>query len=254
MSVNPVPVPETTPLPPHGVLPEFYGGAGERRDYINKLFDEAAPDYDWVSGVMSLWSDRFYRRDVLRRAGLLGGMDFLDVATGTGLMVRAAIESGATPERITGVDPSAGMLAQNRHHPAVTLREGIGEALPVAESSQDVVCIGYALRHVEDLNRLFAEFHRVLRPGGKLLILEIARPKSRWGLALLRFNMKTLLPRIAWLRRRNASTLRLMEYYWATIEACVPPDTILAAMQRAGFKSVSRKTTGPVLSEYLAER
>ena len=59
-----------TPLSPHRPLSEFYAAPAARQDFVNELFDEAAPDYDWVSGMMSFWSDRFYRRDALRKAGL----------------------------------------------------------------------------------------------------------------------------------------------------------------------------------------
>ena len=244
------------PLSPHRPLSEFYSAPAARQGFVNELFDEAAPDYDWVSGMMSFWSDRFYRKDALRKAGLTGGMKLLDVASGTGLMIKAALELGVAPAQITGVDPSRGMLAQNRErNPAtVTLLEGKGENLPGAEAAFDFVSMGYALRHVEDLRKLFDEFHRVLRPGGRVLILEITRPKSAVALSLMRFYMQKIVPRIGWLRRRNKSTAKLMQYYWATIEECVPPAVILSALEASGFKNVKRTTTGAVLSEYTAER
>ena len=242
------------PLSPHRPLAEYYPTPAARQDFINHLFDEAAPDYDWVSGVMSFGSDQFYRRDALRKAGLKPGMRMLDVASGTGLMVKAALELGVAPALVTGVDPSQGMLAQNRQHHPVTLLEGKGEALPCADASFDFVSMGYALRHTEDLHKLFSEFRRVLRPGGRILILEITRPKSAVALCLIRFYMQTLVPRLGWLRRRNRSTAKLMQYYWTTIEECVPPAVILAALAASGLGNVKRTTTGAVLSEYAAQR
>jgi len=244
----------TAPLSPHRPLSEFYPESVARQSFVNELFDEAAPDYDWVSGLMSFGSDRFYRRDALRRAGLQGGMRLLDVASGTGLMIKAALELGVDPARVTGVDPSRGMLARNRERNPVTLLEGRGEALPCADSTFDFVCMGYALRHVEDLRQLFGEFRRVLRPQGRILILEITRPTSQAALHLMRFYMQTLLPGVGWLRRRNRSTAKLMQYYWATIAECVPPAVILSALEGCGFGNVKRTTTGKVLSEYVAER
>jgi demethylmenaquinone methyltransferase/2-methoxy-6-polyprenyl-1,4-benzoquinol methylase len=114
--------------------------------------------------------------------------------------------------------------------------------------------MGYALRHVEDLGRLFAEFRRVLRPGGKVLILEITRPTNPVTLPLIRFYMQQLVPRIGWLRRRNKSTVKLMQYYWATIAECVPPAVILSALEAGGFKNVKRVVRNGILSEYVAER
>src|SRR5882724_6076830 len=243
-----------TPLSPHRPLSEFYSAPAARQSFVNDLFDEAAPDYDWVSGMMSFGRDQIYRREALKRAGLTTGMRLLDVATGTGLMIKAALELGVNPANVTGVDPSRGMLAENRKRNPVTLLEGTGEALPCADATFDFICMGYALRHVEDLRKLFGEFHRVLRPGGKILILEITRPKSAVALHLMRLYMQKLVPRLGWLRRRNKSTAKLMQYYWATIEECVPPAVILSALEAGGFKNVRRTTTGAVLSEYVARR
>lgn len=242
------------PLSPHRPLPEFYPETAVRQDYVNELFNEAAPDYDWVSGMMSMWSDRFYRRDALRRGGLQRGMQYLDVASGTGLMIKAALELGVDPAHVTGVDPSRGMLAQNRQRNPVKLLEGKGEALPCADASVDFVSMGYALRHVEDLNVLFKEFHRVLRPGGRVLILEITKPTNPVAYRFMRFYMYHVLPRVGWFRRRNKSTLKLVEYYWATIAECVPPGVIISALEASGFRNVKRIITGKVLSDYVAER
>ena len=243
-----------SPLSPHRPLAEYYPAPASRQDFVNHLFDEAAPDYDWVSGMMSFGSDQFYRRDALRKAGLKPGMRLLDVASGTGLMVKAALELGVEPALVTGVDPSHGILAENRKRYPVTLLEGNGEALQCSDASFDFVTMGYALRHTEDLNQLFAEFRRVLRPGGRVLILEITRPKNTVALRLMRFYMQSIVPRLGWLRRRNRSTAKLMQYYWTTIEECVPPAVILAALAASGLKNVKRTTTGAVLSEYVAER
>jgi demethylmenaquinone methyltransferase/2-methoxy-6-polyprenyl-1,4-benzoquinol methylase len=243
-----------TLLSPHRPLPEFYAVPAARQDFVNELFDEAAPDYDWVSGMMSFGRDKLYRREALKRAGLTSGMRLLDVASGTGLMIKAALELGVDPALVTGVDPSRGMLAENRKRNPVTLLEGTGEALPCADASFDFVCMGYALRHVEDLGKLFGEFRRVLRPDGRILILEITRPTNPVALPLIRFYMQQLVPRIGWLRRRNKSTVKLMQYYWATIAECVPPETILSVLKVGGFKNVKRDVSNVVLSEYAAQR
>lgn len=244
----------TPPLAPHPPLSGFYAAPESRGVFVNGLFDEAAPDYDWVNGLMSFGTDRKYRRLALQQAGLKPGMRLLDVATGTGLMIRAALELGLDPAHVAGVDPSSGMLAQNRRHNPVTLLEGRGERLPFPDATFDFVSMGYALRHVEDLRVLFAEFRRVLRPEGKVLILEITRPATWVGLKLMQFGMCRLLPAICWLRRTNRATPKLVEYYWATIAECVPPEVILAALNSQGFHDVRRTTTGPVLSEYSARR
>ena len=73
-----------------------------------------------------------------------------------------------------------------------------------------------------------------------MLILEITRPTNPVALPLIRFYMQKLVPRIGWLRRRNKSTVKLMQYYWATIQECVPPKVIITALADSGFKNVKR--------------
>jgi demethylmenaquinone methyltransferase/2-methoxy-6-polyprenyl-1,4-benzoquinol methylase len=246
--------PPAAPLAPHAPLKEFYTAPAERPQFVNELFDQAAPDYDWLSGLLSLWTDRSYRRQALRRAGLKPGMKLLDVATGTGLVVKAALELGLPPSDICGVDPSQGMLAQNRARNPVTLLQGRGEKLPFPDASFDFVTMGYALRHVEDLHLLFSELRRVLRPEGRVLVLEITRPQSRIGFGLMQWFMRRLLPKLVLWRKRSASSARLLEYYWVTIAECVPPAVILAALNAEGWRDVRRVTFGPLLSEYVARK
>jgi len=243
--------PGGTPIPPHRPLTEFYRAPDERRQFLNELFDGAAGDYNWMSGALSFWTDRKYRVTALRNAGLRQGMKMLDVATGTGLVVQAALDIGLGVQDIVGLDPSAGMLAENRRTTGVQLIQGRGEALPFADGTFDFLSLGYALRHVEDLMELFGEFRRVLRPGGRVLILEISRPSSRPAFAAMGFYMRRVLPLLMRWRRRPAEASRLLEYYWATISECVPPGVILDALTRTGLQCDRRRFPGGVLNEYL---
>jgi len=152
---------------------------------------------------------------------------------------------------VVGLDPSAGMLRENQKRRAISLVQGLGEHLPFAEASFDFISMGYALRHVEDLNVLFREFHRVLKPGGRVLILEITRPESRLGFALGGFYIGRVLPAMTRWITRNEDAGRLLQFYWATIAECVPPETILEALAASGLTEVARKKTGSMLSDYM---
>ena len=146
------------------------------------------------------------------------------------------------------------MLEENRKHRSLQLVQGFGEALPFRQATFDFIVMGYALRHVEDLAALFAEFDRVLRKPGQVLILEITRPSSRLGIALMRFYLQKLLPILARSTTRSQESAQLMKYYWATIAECVPPASILSALSKAGFRAVERKTRAGILSEYLGTK
>jgi demethylmenaquinone methyltransferase/2-methoxy-6-polyprenyl-1,4-benzoquinol methylase len=201
---------------------------------------------------MSLGSGALYRRQALERLGLRPGMAVLDVATGTGLVARAAAElTGGSG--VIGLDPSRGMLDEARRAASVPLVQARGEALPFPDARFDALSMGYALRHVSDVFAAFREYHRVLRPGGRVLILEISRPASRTGLWLARLYLKRLLPLVTRLGTGSASAQRLMDYYWDTIERCVAPEAILEALRRSGFEA-TRRVQGGLLSEYVGTK
>jgi len=114
--------------------------------------------------------------------------------------------------------------------------------------------MGYALRHVPDLETAFCEYHRVLRPGGRLLVLEITAPTSRLGRALSGLYLARVVPALTRAATGSADAESLTRYYWDTIVECVPPDVILQALRGAGFHDARRHVLGRLLSEYAASR
>src|SRR4051794_22753257 len=101
---------ELAPLPPHPVIKNYYDNAPRKREFLREIFDQTACDYDKLENVLALGSGRWYRRQALRRAGLVESMRVLDVASGTGLVAREAIGIVGPRGRVFGVDPSIGML------------------------------------------------------------------------------------------------------------------------------------------------
>ena len=229
-------------------LPGYFEDERSRREFVDALFDLTARDYDFVERLLGLGSGRRYRRDALRRAGLEPGMRMLDIATGTGLVAREALELGGM---VVGLDPSVGMIgeAQRLSFPLV---RGLGEELPFRDACFDFVCMGFALRHVADIDVLFQEMRRVLMPGGTACILEITQPANRFVAAPLRVFMTRIVPAVARAARRDGAAL--MRFYWDTIEACVSPGTILASLERAGFASPTRNVGFGIFSEYVARK
>jgi len=239
------------PTAPHPVLKKYYESEGDRQAFVTALFDGGARYYDWVCGMASLGSGQFYRRWVLARSGLGGGMELLDVATGTGLVARAALRILREPGAVIGLDPSRGMLEQARKALSVPLVQGTVEALPFEDDHFDFLSMGYALRHVADLGVAFRECRRVLKPGGRLLVLEISRPRSTIGRWLLRGYFQKVLPLITRLSTGSVQAELLMKYHWDTIAECVPPVTILEFLRASGFVEVECRVRGGLLSEYI---
>ena len=243
-----------TPLPPHPHLDRYYDSETKRPRVVSDMFDEGAPYYEWICNVMSFGTGERYRRQALRDAGLEPGMRVLDVATGTGLVLRSASDIAGPSGCAIGLDPSGGMLRQCRKRCRTSLVQGRGEDLPFPSASFDMVSMGYGLRHVADLRALFAEYERVLNPNGRLLVLEITRPQSAIGRWLNRLYLSSVVPGLTRIGTRAPGATLMMEYFWDTIETCVPPDVILGALRDGGFADATRRVTGGVLSEYVGTK
>jgi demethylmenaquinone methyltransferase/2-methoxy-6-polyprenyl-1,4-benzoquinol methylase len=240
------------PLLPHPPLTRYYQDGHARRGWVDRMFDSTARHYDWINRVMSFGSGVWYRREALKRVGVGPGAAVLDVCVGTGLVARAAHALVGPTGRVVGLDASLGMLFAAQRVLPFPLVQGYVERLPLADQSFDFVTMGYALRHVADLRAVFAEYRRVLRPGGRLLILEFSRPQSRLRYRAVRFYLRTVVPAVARLGGRDARTI--MRYFWDTIESCVPPETILAALAAAGLAEPARFVQADLFSEYSATR
>jgi demethylmenaquinone methyltransferase/2-methoxy-6-polyprenyl-1,4-benzoquinol methylase len=245
--------PRTAPRAPITLLAQYWSDEGSRRRYTDGLFDGTAGDYDFVENLLGLGTGPWYRRSALARAGLGPGMQVLDVATGTGLVAREALRLVGPSGRVVGLDPSSGMLAQAAGL-ALPLVRGLGERLPFATDRFDFVSMGFALRHVSDLEGLFLEMHRVLKPGGTACILELSRPPSGLVAGPLAFFMTRVVPVVAWPFGRRRQARALMQFYWDTIDACVPPGEVLEALRRAGFAAPKRGVAIGMFSEYVGRK
>jgi demethylmenaquinone methyltransferase/2-methoxy-6-polyprenyl-1,4-benzoquinol methylase len=216
------------------------------------MFDTTAPDYDHIEAIFAWGSGSRYRRQALLRAGLKPGMKVLDVGVGTGLLAAQACILTGDAALVTGVDPSSGMMAAAKLPDTMALMEGRAEALPFPDNHFDFLSMGYALRHVSDLAVAFAQFERVLKPGGRLCILEITQAQNRFGRWLLKNYMRSVLPFLARFVSKQKDTATIWRYHWDSIEACVPPDQVVGALGAAGLTQVKRHLELGVFSEYQA--
>lgn len=242
---------------PHVPLTDYYSDEQARAGFVRDMFDSTAEDYDRMESVLGFGTGKWYRGQALVRAGLQAGMRVADVGVGTGLVAQAAARIVGDACLVTGIDPSPGMMANAKVPPGVELVQGKAEDIPFPDAQFDFLSMGYALRHIGDLSAAFNEFYRVVKPGGKLCLLEITLPETRWGRFLLKCYMKGFVPMLALVIGRKKNTRLLWRYYWDTIEACVPPEQVLATLRAAGFTDVRRhiEVKGmSILAEYQATR
>jgi demethylmenaquinone methyltransferase/2-methoxy-6-polyprenyl-1,4-benzoquinol methylase len=240
---------------PHKPLPSYYASDDfeARERFLRTTFDDTAVDYNRIERILGLGTGSRYRRMALLRAGLKPGMQVVDLGMGTGLVSQEILHITQEPHRLIGVDPSPGMMAQAKLPSSVECRLGRAEEIPVPDASVDFLVMGYALRHISDFSVACAEFRRVLKPGGRLLILEITRPQGRVATALLKVYMRGAAPLVARFVSKAPATPMLWRYYWDTIDACVAPAQVLAALQASGLHEVKRYVEVGIFSEYTAQ-
>jgi demethylmenaquinone methyltransferase/2-methoxy-6-polyprenyl-1,4-benzoquinol methylase len=250
--------PSASPLPnqlvqsPIPTMTDYYKNAEEKDKFISDIFNNTASDYDRMERLLGMGSGSWYRGQALLRAGLSVGQSVIDVAVGTGLVAREAVRIVKDPSLVVGVDPSAGMLNSAKVPEGVRLVQGSAESIPLPDASFDFLSMGYALRHIPDLTKAFNEFYRVVKPGARICILEITPPKNRIAKNLVKIYMKNLVPTFGRFFNLSGDTATLWRYYWDSIEACVPAESVIATLEAAGFKSVERVVMQGIFSEYRA--
>ncbi|WP_018274614.1 class I SAM-dependent methyltransferase [Teredinibacter turnerae] len=239
---------------PHPVLSDYYESGDARRKKVDAMFDSSAQHYDWITKMMSFGSGGWYRRQALLRVGVGAGHQVLDVGAGTGEVSLIEQELVGSDGFVVALDPSKGMLSVAVENGVQRATMGLGEALPFPDNTFDFVTMSYALRHVADLQAAFEEYRRVLKPGGKMLLLEITRPEGAFTTAALKVYMKGIIPTVTRVFRGSKEAEELMRYYWDTIDQCVPPAKILDAMASAGVSNPQRNKVMGIFSEYTGSK
>jgi demethylmenaquinone methyltransferase/2-methoxy-6-polyprenyl-1,4-benzoquinol methylase len=227
----------------------------DREEFTRRLFDESAAGYDNSSGVAFMRVGRWYRRRMLRTAGALApGRAHLDVGSGTGLCAAISQEIVGPTGRTVALDPSTGMLEIARRRGVRETVVGRAERLPFTDGTFDLVSMSYMLRHVEDLSLAFAEAHRVLRPGGRIVIFELTSPSNPVARAAFRGAMHWAVPTVGVVASMRPATFPMMRYWAQTIDAAVRPERIVDALAAAGFAGARHRLELGVFSCYRGVR
>ncbi len=215
--------------------------AVDARPGSGAMFDGIARRYDVLNRLMSFGLDRRWRRRAVVACGLVAGGKALDLATGTADVALEILRQ--QPEsHVVGFDPSAQMLAVGERKVAaaglaghITLQQGKAETLPFASDSFDAAIIAWGIRNVADRPAALREMARVVRPDGRVVILESTEPRSGLLAPGARFYLHHVVPRVgAWLSREKA-----YRYLQTSIEAFPSPLDFSRVMADAGLEVLS---------------
>ena len=201
---------------------------------VRSMFSRIAGIYDLLNRVLSLGVDRRWRRRTVQRAGDVSQVVVVDACCGTGDL---SVEFARAGARVIGVDFTREMVARaprklKGHSARATFIHGDALHLPVPDGVADVASVAFGIRNVADPDEGLRELRRVLRPGGKVLVLEFSTPPGRILGGLYRFYFTRVLPLIGRLLSRDAEAY---EYLPRTVLAWPPPEAFQRSMEAAGF-------------------
>jgi demethylmenaquinone methyltransferase/2-methoxy-6-polyprenyl-1,4-benzoquinol methylase len=209
-----------------------------KSEQVERMFDEIAPRYDLLNRVLSLGIDRWWRLRAIRMLRGEHPRRILDVATGTADLAIAAARH-LNPAGVVGIDLAERMLERGREKvrerdldDRIALGQADAAELPFKDDAFDAALVGFGVRNFEDLRGGLSEIARVLRPGGKLVVLEFSHPRAFPIKQLYEWYSRHVLPRIGGLLSPSRAAY---EYLPASVEAFPDGADFLACMEAAGF-------------------
>lgn len=230
-----------------------------KKEKIREMFDSIAPSYDRLNHLLSLGIDNIWRKKALKEIVDGTQQQILDVACGTGDSTIAIAKAMTPGGKVTGIDISAGMMeplmrkaAHEGVHDRIKLLKADATRMPFNDSAFDRVTCAFGIRNFEDKDAGLREFLRVLRPGGKAVILELGVPDKPFVKSLYNIYFRHILPLVGGLISGNRTAYR---YLPESVYAFPGPGTFCAKMESAGFHNVRhRKFTFGLCRLFIGEK
>lgn len=217
-----------------------------KKENIREMFDSVAPSYDRLNHLLSLNIDKLWRKRSLKEIVDGSVQQILDVACGTGDSTIAIAKAAGPGSRVTGVDISEGMMslimrkaAHEGVHDRIRLQVADAEALPFSDASFHRVSCDFGIRNFEHKELALKEFLRVLKPGGKLVILELSVPSQPFVSRCYDLYFMHVLP---WIGGMVSGDKEAYRYLPASVHAFPSPEVFCRMMKDAGFTGVRIKT------------
>ena len=184
-------------------MPEFIHTGKDKKKFVEKMFDDISNNYDFLNRILSFGVDVYWRKKLIQSMNIKDGQYIIDIATGTG---DVAFEINKQYNvSIVGLDISKNMLQiakmklknNKNKNTKIEFVHGDAEKLPMGDNSYDHICISFGFRNLGNYDKALKEFYRVLKPGGKLCILEFSQSRSKFFNFIFSVYFNRILPRIA---------------------------------------------------------
>ena len=222
----------------HDTIVPFKDSDKGKKEQVAGMFDQIAFRYDFLNRFLSGGIDLYWRKKAIAELKPIAPKFILDVATGTA-DVAIMSHKYLQPEKIVGIDISDGMLKIGREKIAklllndkIELTLGDSEAINFPEGSFDSITVAFGVRNFENLEKGLSEMFRVLKPGGKAVILEFSKPRKFWFKGIYNFYMKFIAPKAGeWLSKNKDA----YQYLNDSVNAFPEGDDFLQILNKAGF-------------------
>jgi len=228
-----------------------------KKEMVREMFDDISPRYDLLNHLLSFGIDRIWRRKLVNLLGSRNPETVLDVATGTGDLAIAI--SKLNPHKIVGIDISEKMLEIGRRklvdeglNEIISLVKADAENIPFANDSFDAITVAFGVRNYEDLEKGLTEMHRVLRPGGIMLILEFSHPPSFPVKQFYSYYSRYMIPLLG---RFISGNKMAYNYLPESVAAFPSGEQFLEILQKPGMKNTRQISLSMgIASIYVAEK
>jgi demethylmenaquinone methyltransferase/2-methoxy-6-polyprenyl-1,4-benzoquinol methylase len=228
----------------HDKVVPYKASTKGKKEQVAEMFDDIAPKYDFLNRFLSAGIDRGWRRKALQQLAPLQPKTILDVATGTADVAIMAARI-LQPEKIVGIDISEGMLDLGRKKllkegldSRITLQTGDSEAIKFPDASFDAVTVAFGVRNFENLEKGLGEIRRVLKPGGRLIVLEFSKPSLPGIQQLYNLYMGIVAPGMGQIFSKNRDAYA---YLSNSVEKFPEGKAFTDILQKTGYKDTTCK-------------
>lgn len=228
----------------HDTIVPYEGSGENKKKQVASMFDQIAFKYDFLNRFLSGGIDIYWRKLAIRQLKEIHPKKILDVATGTADLAITS-HKYLQPEKVVGIDISEGMLNLGREkirklgiEHIIELQTGDSEAINFPNDTFDAITVSFGVRNFEDLEKGLSEMYRVLKPGGKLVVLEFSKPKQRWFSGIYNLYMNVVTPGIGKMVSKNREAY---QYLNSSVKAFPEGETFLHILEKSGFTETTLK-------------